>query len=167
MKRPCCSASRSSISCPRRSFAVDGADLSHLGDNLLEQAEHLPPERAEKLRRQARTQFRRAGDSLHGVGPRTVSRPASIRSCFGTAPAPILPATTSAMRPHAAAVHAQRGPPAACPGPGRSGRGRTLAGRDGAGLAVVPGMHPAAPPRRGHLSGAAAGQPGRDEHWAI
>ena len=37
------------------------------GDNLLEQAEHLPPERAEKLRRQARTQFRRAGDSYTAV----------------------------------------------------------------------------------------------------
>ncbi|MGO9112239.1 MAG: tetratricopeptide repeat protein [Thermoguttaceae bacterium] len=37
------------------------------GENLVEQAEHLPPERAEELRRQARTQFRRAGDSLTAV----------------------------------------------------------------------------------------------------
>jgi tetratricopeptide (TPR) repeat protein len=37
------------------------------GDNLLRQAEHLPPERAEELRRQARTQLRRAGDSYTAV----------------------------------------------------------------------------------------------------
>ncbi len=32
------------------------------GDNLLEQAERLPPEKAEQLRKQARAQFRRVGD---------------------------------------------------------------------------------------------------------
>jgi tetratricopeptide (TPR) repeat protein len=33
------------------------------GDNLLDQAEHLPPEKAEELRKEARTHLRRAGDS--------------------------------------------------------------------------------------------------------
>ncbi len=37
------------------------------GENLMEQAEHLPPERGELLRKQARTQFRRAGDTLTEV----------------------------------------------------------------------------------------------------
>jgi tetratricopeptide (TPR) repeat protein len=37
------------------------------GENLMAQAEHLPPERAESLRKQARTQFRRAGDTLTEV----------------------------------------------------------------------------------------------------
>jgi TolA-binding protein len=37
------------------------------GDSLLEQAEHLPPEPAEKLRREARRQLRRAGDSFTEV----------------------------------------------------------------------------------------------------
>ncbi|MEI8371909.1 MAG: tetratricopeptide repeat protein [Planctomycetota bacterium] len=37
------------------------------GDNLLEQAEHLPPDKAEELRRQARIQLRQAGDTYTEV----------------------------------------------------------------------------------------------------
>ena len=37
------------------------------GDNLMEQAEHLPTEKAEELRKQARTQFRRVGDCFTEV----------------------------------------------------------------------------------------------------
>ena len=55
------------------------------GENLMEQAEHLPPERAESLRKQARTQFRRAGDTLDGGGPRTIYNPpvsgAALEQC--------------------------------------------------------------------------------------
>ena len=133
------------------------------GDNLLRQAEHLPPERAEELRRQARTQF--AGPAtVTRQSPASSMRPASIRTSFGTPPALLCRPRLPPCGGNTAAVHAQRGPPAARPGPGRSGRGRTLAGRDRAGVAVVPRVHPAAPARRGHLPGSAAGQPGRREH---
>jgi len=37
------------------------------GENLLDQAERLPPQQAEALRRQARTQLRRAGDSYTAI----------------------------------------------------------------------------------------------------
>ena len=49
------------------------------GDNLMERAEHLPWEQAEKIRRQARTQYHRLGRLLHANWPANCTRAASTR----------------------------------------------------------------------------------------
>ncbi len=133
------------------------------GDNLMEQAEQLPLG--------ARRAASPAGphpvppDRRPPVGdrPRAVYDPrvpgAALAQCRRLCCRPRLPRGGR----NAADLSAQRVPPAARPGPGRPGRGRTLAGRDATGLAVVPRVHPTAPPRRGRLQGTAVGEPGRVE----
>ena len=67
------------------------------GENVMEVAEHLPPEQAEGLRKEARRQFRRAGDTLTEIA-REQYTTRQYPDLLWDLPAPTLPATTSAMR---------------------------------------------------------------------
>ena len=77
--------------------AVDGADLSHLGRKPHGTGRAPAAQRAEELRKQARRSSAEPATATRR-SPASNIRPANIRTSFGTAPPPILPATTSATR---------------------------------------------------------------------